>query len=407
MKNEIYKEYLEIIERMKKTDEITIPLCAAQTHISKFCKQPLVSDFEGKYSFIDKNGENSFIGGECIEELNQLLSKQCKIIFDCDYINADTLTGINCFSVVAMSLLKNGMHVLLSTPEQGGHPSIPIILEHLSIKYDEIPYDFDNFQINYEETNNLLKLKKYDFVIFCQSDILQMPDITQLNFNGIGVIYDATQTLGLISGNAVQNPLLYDKMILIGGTHKTLSAPACGMVMTNNKEYIQLLKEQITPNLLRNTQPNHIAGLLLSLVEQEEYGSVYQTKVISTANKLAFNLERHGFKVAKIDNNTYSKTHQVFILLDEDTTNSYYNSAKLFNITLNKKNKKLFNNTGIRLGVQQITRYDWGEDELEQLAKLLYLLLDVEKNKNEIIDIRKKLIAKKIPQFECSDILIE
>ncbi|MFI3326440.1 MAG: amino acid hydroxymethyltransferase [Clostridia bacterium] len=407
MRKQIYEDYLKILKDMKVTDAMSIPLCAAQTHISNFCKQPLTSDFEGKYSFIDETGENSFIGGECVESLNRLLAKQCKIIFDCDYVNADTLTGVNCFSVVAMALLKSGMRVLLTTPEQGGHPSIPIILEHLSITYDEIPYDFKNYQIDYKKTNKMIKLKKYDFIIFCQSDILQIPDISLIEFNGTGVIYDATQTLGLISGKAVSNPLSYSNAILIGGTHKTLPAPACGIVMTNNKQYINLLKQQITPSLLRNTQPNHIAGLLLSLIEQEEFGSVYQTNVVVTANLLASKLEQLGLKVAKLDKKIYSQTHQIFILLDETSTNLYFNNAKLFNITLNKKNKKLFNNTGIRIGVQQIARYNWGEDELSELARLLFLLLNSDENKNEILEIRKKLISKKTPKFELSEIIIE
>lgn len=395
MKNEIYQEYLKILQNMKNLDEATIPLCAAQTHISNFCKQPLTSDFEGKYSFVNENGENAFIGGECVEALNQLLTKQCKKIFDCDYINADTLTGINCFSVVAMALLKSGMNVLLTTPEQGGHPSIPIILDHLSITYDKIPYDFDKYQIDYKKTNKLISLKKYDFIIFCQSDILQMPDTSLIDFNGIGIIYDATQTLGLISGKAVPNPLEYSNTVLIGGTNKTLPSPACGMIMTNNNHYSKLLKNQITPNLLRNTQPNHIAGLLLSLIEQEEFGYLYQNNVVKTANSLAHKLEQLGLKVAKIDKDIYSRTHQVFILLDEHTTDLYYNNAKLFNITLNKKHKKLFNNSGIRIGVQQIARYNWEEQELLELAKLLFLLLDTNRNNKEILEIRKKLIEKK------------
>ena len=138
--NKILEQYIELYNNLIMNENNKIPLCAAETYISSFCKQALNSEFEGKYSFVDKNGNNSFIGGEYVFQLNELLSKQCKIVFNANYTNADSLTGINCFSVCAMSLLSRNDRVLVTLPSQGGHASIPIILDSLGIAYDEIPY---------------------------------------------------------------------------------------------------------------------------------------------------------------------------------------------------------------------------------------------------------------------------
>ena len=403
----IHKEYLKLVSDLITYDNDTIPLCAAQTHISEFCKQPLMSNFEGKYSFLESNGENSFIGGEFLEKLNDLLSEQCKLVFNTDYINADTMTGINCFTVCAMALLNNNSKVLVTTPEQGGHSSIPVILRHLGVEYESIPYDFSKYQIDYTKTNELLKTNEYSFIILCQSDLLQVPDLDLLKLGDVGIIYDATQTLGLIAGQAILNPLFSENVILIGGTHKTLPAPACGMIMTNNQNYITNLKKQITPELLRNTQPNHIAGLLLSLIEQQEYGQIYQKKVVEIANTLGEHLQQKGFALAKVNEKTFTNTHQLFILLNEEETNQYYINAKLYNITLNKKHKQLFGNSGIRIGTQQIARYNWAEDEISSLARLLFCLKTPDICHDEILEIRKELIAKKIPHFEYDEISIK
>ena len=56
--NNLLNEYIKIYNEMKKNNENCIPLCAAETHISKFVKQPLISDFEGKYYFFEKNKES-------------------------------------------------------------------------------------------------------------------------------------------------------------------------------------------------------------------------------------------------------------------------------------------------------------------------------------------------------------
>ena len=84
-----------------------------------------------------------------------------------------------------------------------------------------------------------------------------------------------------------------------------------------------------------------------------------------------------------------------------------FNNAHKFNITLNKKNKQLFDNYGIRLGVQQISQYAWEEQELEQLAEILYFISQETPIVNKIKTIRKTLISKKIPVFSYDICVIE
>ena len=110
--NEILEEYKQLCKELNKFEKNKIPLCAAETYISDFSKQALISNFEGKYSFVDTNGNNDFIGGTYVFRLNELLKKECQLLFNAKYTNADTVTGINCFTVCAMSLLKRPFQVL-------------------------------------------------------------------------------------------------------------------------------------------------------------------------------------------------------------------------------------------------------------------------------------------------------
>ena len=406
--NNLLKQYIQLYKKLIDNENSKIPLCAAETYISSFCKQPLDSLFEGKYSFVDELGNDTFIGGEYVFELNLLLKQACKNIFNANFANADTLTGINCFSICAMSLLSRNDYVLVTTPEQGGHASIPVILDSLGVKYDKVPYDFDNYQIDYVALNEMIATDNYTFLIFCQSDVINPPDISKINIsNNIGVIYDGTQTLGLIAGKILDNPLDNKNLVLIGGAHKTLPSPSCGLIMTNNEQFAKKLKNNITPNYLRNTQPNHIAALLLCLIEQEKFGKDYQLKTVQLANSLGEALEKKHFNIAKISKDRYTYTHQLFILMSEAEASNFYLAAKKYNISLNQKHKQLFNDDGIRIGTQQISRYNWSDFEIEQLAELLYLLKKTDKNADKILKLREYLISKKIPQFEYENIIIE
>lgn len=405
--NTILKEYIQLYRELALNEQEKIPLCAAETHISEFCKQALNSEFEGKYSFVDNMGKDSFIGGEYVFKLNQLIQKECSILFNADYTNVDSLTGINCFSVCAMSLLKRNDKVLVTLPQQGGHSSIPYILDSLGVIYEEIPFNYSNYQVDYSKLNFMCENSEYKFLIFCQSDVINPPDLSLINTGeNVGIIYDATQTMGLIAGKVMDNPLNYKNMILIGGTHKTLPAPSCGLIMTNTSKYAQKLKNNITPNYLRNTQPNHIASLLLCLIEQEEYGQIYQSQTIKLANLLGAELEKYNFNIAKITPNTYTYTHQLFLFMSEAETKRYYINAQKFNITLNEKHKLLFHDDGIRLGTQEISRYNWQAEDISILARLLYLLQNSEENSAQILALRTILIEKKIPYFEYENITI-
>lgn len=383
---------------MKSNDENCIPLCAAETYISEFVKQPLNSEFEGKYYFFE---------GNKITELKELITLACKQLFHSKYANAESLSGINCFTVCAMSLLTSGQKVLLSTPEQGGHASMPVILDTLNISYDSIPYNFDKYQIDYDNLNKMCETGEYSFIIFCQSDLITVPDLSMIKLpENMGIIYDATQTLGLIGGGCVPNPLDFPNVVLLGGTHKTLPAVACGLIMTNTDSYIEKLSSNITPNYLRDIQPNHMACLLLALIEQIEYGKRYQSTTINLANVLGRKLEDYGFNVAKISDSSYTMTHQIFLLMNAEEADLFYANALRYNISLNQKHKQLFHNDGIRLGTQQIARFDWQEEDIVTLAKLLFMV----KNNNSLEDVnnlRKKLIAKKIPHFTYNEIIIE
>ena len=399
------KRYNSLIKNFEEQEQTKIPLCAAETYTSNFSLKALNSHIEGKYGF----GTNDFIGGNIVLELKKLCSDLCKEIFKSKYSNFDTMTGMSSITYTIMALLNLGDKVLITTPNQGGHPSLPIILETLGINFDEMPYSFENYQIDYDTANIMLNTQNYDAIIFCQSDLIAPPDLEYFNFpDNTIIIYDCTQTLGLIASNMIKNPIEnLDNMVLLGGTHKTLPSPSCGIIMSNNDNIISKLDGRLSPDFLRYIQPNHIAALILSLIEFKEFGNEYCKKIKDTNLILSNLLVDYGFKVAKISDKEYSKTHQIFIHTSEEEMELMFDNANRFNITLNKKHKQLFKDYGIRLGVQQISQYGWKENEIKKLAQLLYLLSKKNPDYDEINVIRKLLINKKIPVFSYDNCVIE
>ena len=86
-----------------------------------------------------------------------------------------------------------------------------------------------------------------------------MPQLKKINLpENCILIFDATQILGLIATNNIENPLYWfsdeQKFILMGATHKTLPGPTCGLIMTNNLKLARQFDTLINPDYLRNSQ---------------------------------------------------------------------------------------------------------------------------------------------------------
>ena len=295
-----------------------------------------------------------------------------------------------------MALTHDGDKIAILSSASGGHPSILPVCERLGLQVFELPYDYINFDLDYEKTNYIIETEKIHYILLAPSDIIKPMNIKSLILDNSILLYDISQIMGLISGKQIDNPLrISSNIVLLGGTHKTLPGPASGIIMTNNEKIHLAIEKNINPKYLRHTQMHQVISLLFALIESKVYGKEYAKSIISTSNILGKILEQKDFQVLH-PQEYYSKTHQLFIKCSFDEMNKIYYNALKYGVTLNAKEKKLFDNTGIRLGTQEIARYGWTEDVLEMLGKILCELRASNPNTSYINYIKQKLPPKKI-----------
>lgn len=170
----------------------------------------------------------------------------------------------------------------------------------------------------------------------------------------------------------------------MGATHKTLPGPTSGLIMTNNQKLMNLIDTKINPDYLRNVQFHQILSLILVLIEMEMFGEQYSKQIIDNANKLGRYLEKRGVQVIRARNDLYTDTHQIFISMKENEIMRFLHRSQSHGISLNGRYKKLYRDSGIRIGVQQITRHGWEENEFEQLADVFYQLTQDTYNYDEV-----------------------
>jgi glycine/serine hydroxymethyltransferase len=298
--------------------------------------------------------------------------------------------------MLAMALTKPNDNVMIMGKEWGGHASVKPTLERLGANVFEAPYIHEKYDFDYDELNRAVKEKNIKFLLFAPSDILFPLDLKKLDDSKTVVLFDGSQILGLIAAGLLDNPLdSLKNCILFGGTHKTIPGPAHGLILTNNDDLYAQIDKNINPKYLRNTQMHQVISLLFTLVEMKYFGREYQLNTVRAGNILGEALEEQGFNVVK-RNNFYTNTHQVFIECPEQQMVTIFNNAVKEHITLNTKKKALFHGGfGIRLGQQEIARYDWNSDVVRTIAYIIGLIKNGNYDHNNV----KRLIKDFPPKL--------
>lgn len=378
MKPVFLDELVDLCAELSSQERKLLPLCAAENIMSPFCKIPLDSFLQEKYIMggtITYQKDNNFIGSDKLYSIYNLLTAQCKKMYHSNYADARTLSGVNAVTSLLMSLFTAGDKILISSEACGGHGSMPKICNRLGIETEELPYDYDALDFDYIKANQIIQTQKPNGILICLSDIIRMPQLHKLNLSqGCILIFDATQILGLIATGKLDNPMDWysenDNFILMGATHKTLAGPTCGLIMTKNISLAQKFDSLINPDYLRNSQLHHILSLILSLMELEVYGTEYAERIVSNANILADCLSTYGFDVIKADK-LYTYTHQLFVSMTPEDAQFVYDACAQYGISLNLRNKPIYRNCGLRIGTQQISRFNWSASEMQTIAQIL------------------------------------
>lgn len=405
-----YNTFIELCSEIHQWNKNSLPLCAAENAISPFCKIPLDTFLQEKYimgGILNYDSNHNFVGSDKLFKFYEFFNTQCENLFSCNYADPRTLSGVNAVNTLLMSLFEIGDTLLICGEECGGHGSMGKICHRLGIRTIDLPYDYDCLDFDYNEINKQIREYNPKGILICLSDILHLPSLNKIELSkGTTLIFDATQILGLIAGKAIENPFSwYDdnqNFILMGATHKTLPGPTCGLIMTKNKCLASKFDTKINPDYLRNNQFHHILSLSLALLEMEYFGEEYADHIIRNTNVLGRELTARGFDVRRI-NGHYSQTHQLFISMLPNLIEPFMLKCEKYGITLNARYKRIYRTSGIRIGTQEITRYGWGNPEMQLIAEILEMLIQPFALESKIKERIEFLIRKKTVNYTFSN----
>ena len=195
---------------------------------------------------------------------------------------------------------------------------------------------------------------------------------------GAKVMYDGAHVLGLIAGGVFQDPLREGADVMTGSSHKTFPGPQGGFLLSSSEDPVfqKRLNNAIFPGVCSSYHLHHVAGKVIALAEFEEYGQAYAEDIIKNAQHFASSLAAEGFDVLA-ESRGYTASHQVLTRHGGTDSGAGATAARLLedagivtNMNMLPGDSKALTPSGLRLGVQELTRVGMGPSEMEEVANL-------------------------------------
>lgn len=396
-------KFLEIWNEILTSEQETLPLCAAENITSEFVSIPRGTFLQDKYILggtMKYTQDNNFYGSSLLFKFYELINMQCAKLYKSNYSDARSFSGMSAIITLLMALFKSGDYVLITSPETGGHSSMPFVCQRLGLEFEYLPYNYESKDFDYIAINKKLSTRKVNGILIALSDMIEQPQLNRINLNETILIYDATQILGMIGAGTLANPFDWfsdeKNVILMGATHKTLPGPACGLIIMQNKGLAKSIDEIVNPRYIRNVQLDNIVSLLLSLYELEEFGFKYFQSVRQCTETVGRILKEKGVNVLTTREGDFTKTHQLWLSLPNEAECWFEKNIELSGISLNVRKRQIYNGYGVRLGFQQIARYNWNDNALKSVAEILLLAMDPKCNPKQIRQIIDTLPERKV-----------
>jgi glycine hydroxymethyltransferase len=373
----------DYVKRQNEWRMRTVNLIASENVVSHTVRKLSGSDFAHRYAE-GHPGERYYQGTEFIDKIESDLRNDFKTIFRSAHADVRPISGTNANEAVFSSFIQPGDIVMVNSTPGGGHISHHLVgsVGKFTTNVIDLPISKDGFHIDLEKTRDLIRICKPRVIIFGRSLFLFPEPVKELvdicAEYKILIIYDAAHVLGLIAGGKFQDPLGEGTFIVTGSTHKTFFGTQRGVILSNmSSTEWQKVDKGAFPGSSSNHHLDTLVGLAVATQEMISFGREYSGQVIKNAKTLGKSMKKEGFKVLA-EEFDFTESHQIAVDVREYGGGKMVaNLLKENDIILNmnvlpyEPLRNVTNPDGIRIGVQEVTRFGMKEQEMQVIARLI------------------------------------
>ena len=357
-------------------------MIASENIVSPMVQKIVTSDLHGRYAegLPFKRYYQGCGGFDTIEELGLDLAKK---VFNVPFANIQSTSGTVSNIAALKALSKPGDSITAVSTADGGHISHArmgaVGLRDLNLS--TYPWDEERMEPDIDASAALIREVAPKVALFGQSVFLFPTPLQELadaaHEVGSTVMYDGAHVLGLIAGGCFQDPLHEGADVMTGSSHKTFPGPQGGFILSSSEDekFQRRLNNAVFPGTCSSYHLHHVAGKVVALAEFQEYGVELSKNTVANAQAFAAALASEGFDVLA-ESRGYTASHQVLTRHGGLDSGAGAKAADLLeqagiitNMNMLPGDTKAMTPSGLRLGVQELTRVGMGTDEMLDVAR--------------------------------------
>ncbi|MFW6140091.1 MAG: serine hydroxymethyltransferase [Acidobacteriota bacterium] len=412
-----------------------IPSESTPSILVKMCE---ISDFSGRYAEHKtmKGKEVYFYQGvDDIKEVEEQAVEELKKFFKCENVELRPISGQMANEVVFKAMVrflnrerpegqprKRMKLVMNNDLNMGGHLSSQpygALFNYVQENPETGKENVINFPVlkenpykpDTEKLKHMLQENKPELMVFGKSMFIYpepievVSDLVQDWDDPPVIMFDMAHVLGLYG--AFQEPFQEGAHVVTGSTHKTFFGPQRGVVAGNfpkgsplRKLWIDI-KGRAFPGSTSNHHLGTLVGLLMSAYEMNEFKEEYQRSVQTNAKSFARHLKDKGIDVEGDESDGFTETHQVLIRIKKygsgmDIARRLEENNIIVNYQALPDDKTFLEPSGIRMGVQEMTRFGMEEQDFDALSGYISDVVIHNKNvKEEVKKFRENFLNMK------------
>ncbi len=359
-------------------------LTANETILSPLAQQVLSSNLYNRYllEHLDMRkdspsrlGNFLFRGLNGINAIEHSATEICGHLFGAKYVEFRCLSGIHAMQTTFAALTKPGDKIMRVSTKDGGHFLTELICR--TFGRDSCTYVFKGIgEIDIDKTREVFEQERPTLLYIDAMNYLFPFPLRELRdvVGDIPIVFDASHTLGLIAGGLFQDPLREGVDILQANTHKTFFGPQKGIILGNNRALMEAISYTLSNGLVSSQHTASTLALFIALHETYYWGRDYAERVVKNAQYLANDLDRRGVPILAKER-SFTCNHMFFI----DNRPLGVGTEileRLLRANISANRSIAFEHVdAIRIGVQEITRLGYSQDDLELIADWIARLL--------------------------------
>ncbi|HUE38126.1 MAG TPA: serine hydroxymethyltransferase [Candidatus Binatia bacterium] len=382
----------------------TINLIASENAQSRAVRDVQNSDFMARYAEGHPNEEGKvnryYQGTRFVDEIERAAKREIIELFRCRQADVRPISGNAANTAIALGWLRGGDSVIVNSTDAGGHISHNLVGvfgrriqmrgqtltagRDNSVRLHFFPLSDDKYHMDAKAAVEMIDRVRPQLVVLGKSLFLFPEPLAELvpvcRQHRIPILFDGAHVLGLIAGGEFQDPLHEGATYLTGSTHKTFPGPQRGVILADLQDadaetYWGPADRGVFPGSSSNHHLHSLAGLVVAIREMKQHGRDYASQVVRNARALGQALSEQGIAVeAKAFG--FTRSHQIAVNVAAhgggvEVAKRLESADIIVNYNMLPGDQDPRNPSGLRIGVQEMTRFGMTERELGELAALM------------------------------------